>query len=317
MIHYDTSNIQKKLSHDDTDMMMSDVKLHHLRYFVMVAEEKHFGKAARRLGIAQPPLSQQIQRLEKTIGHSLFVRRPTVELTPAGEALLANARSTLDQVEAAVEAARRAGRGETGGLSLTYAISTTLSRLPSAIRAFAQRYPDVALRLIELSSGRQLQTLKSGAVDLAFLREPPDDPELRRELTIREGFVAALPPNHRMAKRSGFDLREVADEPFIHFPRREAPGLYDRMEDLFREHGFRPRVVQETTEWLTILALVEARLGISVVPTSFRKLQWGNLAYVDLQGTQVKTTIGLCLRPGVPNPAVENFVRVAREVFTN
>lgn len=294
---------------------MNEVKLRHLRYFIAVAEEKHFGRAARKLGIAQPPLSQQIQRLEKAIGHPLFIRRPSVELTPAGEALLASARSTLDQIAAAVDGARRAGRGETGSLSLTYAISTTLSRLPSAVRAFSRRYPEVALRLIELSSGRQLDALKAGAVDLAFLREPPADPELRSELTVSEPFVAALPPNHRLASRGAIDLRKVAEEPFIHFPRREAPGLFDRMEELFHNHGFRPRVVQETTEWLTILALVEAGLGVSVVPASFRKLQWGDLSYVDLHGTHVRTTIALCARPGISNPAARSFVKVANDVF--
>jgi DNA-binding transcriptional LysR family regulator len=132
---------------------------------------------------------------------------------------------------------------------------------------------------------------------------------------VCEPFVAALPPNHHLAGQAAFDLRELADEPFIHFPRREAPGLFDRMEELFHDHGFRPRVVQETTEWLTILALVEAGLGISVVPASFRKLQWGDLSYVDLHGTDVRTTIALCIRPGIPNPAARSFVQVANDVF--
>ena len=297
---------------------MSDtIELRHLRYFAAVAEELHFGRAARRLGMAQPPLSQQIGRLEEMMGCALFTRRPRVALTPAGEVLLAVARRSLAQVAQGVETTRRAGRGEAGVLTVGFAASVMLAPLPAMIRAFRTRHPGVELRLRELSTSAQVQALAEGAIDLGFLREPAPDPEIVCEPLVREPFVAVLPPAHPLAGRPGISLEELAEEPFVHFPREVAPTLHDQVMALCRQAGFAPRVVQVAQEWLTIVGLVESGLGVSLAPASFRRLRWGGVRYVPLTPRGLLTTIALCRPRGAPSPTVDNFLRVVREVVAS
>lgn len=295
---------------------MSEIELRHLRYFLAVAEELSFSRAAERLGIAQPPLSQQIQRLEALLGHELFARRPRVRLTAAGEALLPAARRALEQVERGVEATQRAARGEVGRVTVGFAASMILSVLPEVVRAFRERCPEVELRLLELSSAAQVEALAEGRIDVAFLREPASaGPGLRFEPVREEPFVAVLPPEHPLARRRQVPLAALAAEPFVHFPRAIAPGLYDRVAALCREAGFAPRVVQEAHEWVTIVGLVEAGLGVSLVPESFRKLTWGEVAFRPLGPGRAASTITIGWRADDGDPAVEAFLSVAREAL--
>ncbi|HEU4454256.1 MAG TPA: LysR family transcriptional regulator [Longimicrobium sp.] len=299
-------------------MHISDgIELRHLRYFAAVAEELHFGRAARRLGMAQPPLSQQIGRLEEMLGCALFTRRPRVALTPAGEALLSVARRSLAQVAQGVETTRRAGRGEAGVLRVGFAASVMLAPLPAVIRAFRERHAGVELRLRELSTSAQVQALADGTIDVGFLREPAPDAEIVSEPVAREPFVAVLPPAHPLAGRRGISLEELAEEPFVHFPREVAPTLHDQVMALCRQAGFAPRVVQVAQEWLTIIGLVESGLGVSLAPASFRRLRWGGVRYVPLSPRGMLTTIALCRPRGVPSPTVDNFLRVVREVVAS
>ena len=172
------------------------VELRHLRYFVVVAEELHFGRAAKRLSIAQPPLSQQIARLETLVGYPLLERRPRVALTEPGRVLLAAARRTLQSVAHGVDATRRAGRGETGMLTVGFAASAMLTALPEVFRAYRSRFPGVELRLREMSTSAQVEALRVGGIDAGFLREPAEHPDVLAEPVLREPFVAALPPEH-------------------------------------------------------------------------------------------------------------------------
>lgn len=294
---------------------MTDLELRHLRYFVAVAEELSFSRAAERLGMAQPPLSQQIQRLEAMLGHPLFERRPRVRLTTAGEELLVTARRVLAQVDQGVEAARRAARGELGTVTVGFAASMILSVLPEAVRAFRKGFPGVTLQLRELSSAAQIEALREGRIDVAFLREPAAaDKALRFEPIARETFVAVLPPDHPLAARERIPLAALAGEPFVHFPRAVAPWLYDRILTLCHEAGFHPRVSQEAQEWLTIVGLVEAGVGVSLVPESFRKLQWGEVAYRALDAAGGQSSILLGWRADGERPEVQAFLRAAREV---
>ena len=294
--------------------MDESVELRHLRYFAAVAEELHFGRAARRLGIAQPPLSQQIQRLEETLGCALFTRRPRVALTPAGEALLAVARRALAQVAQGLDATRRAGRGEAGTLTVGFAASTMLGVLPAVVGAYRERFPAVELRLRELSTGAQTEALRDGTIDVGFLREPWPHEALVREPLLREPLVAVLPPGHPLAARRRLPLSALAEEPFVHFPREVAPTLHDQLMALCRAAGFAPRVVQVAQEWLTIVGLVESGLGVSLAPASFRRLRWGGVRYLPLSPRGMLTTIALCRPRGVPSPTADNFLRVVREV---
>lgn len=296
---------------------MHNIELRHLRYFIAVAEDLSFSKAAERLGMAQPPLSQQIQRLETLVGHPLFERRPRVRLTAAGEAFLLAARRALAQVEQGVEATHRAARGEIGTVTVGFAASMILGIVPEVVRAFRKRFPGVDLQLRELSSAAQAQALRDGQIDVGLIREPlPMDKELRFETIGGESFVAVLPPDHPLADQRRIPLTALAEEPFVHFPRQVAPGLYDRILSLCQDAGFHPRVVQEAHEWLTIVGLVEAGMGVSLVPESFRKLKWGKVVYrpLMLTGTGARYAITLCWRADGERPAVEAFLRTCREL---
>lgn len=295
-------------------MTTEGIELRHLRYFLVLAEELHFGRAAERLGMAQPPLSQAIARLERLLGHALFRRRPHVQLTEAGEALLLTARRALSVVEQGVDAARRAGRGETGALTVGFAASTMVTVLPEIVRTYRERFPAVDLRLREMSTTAQTTALSDGAIDLGFLREPRPDEAVVRIPVVREPFVAVLPPRHPLAARRRLALAELAEEPFVHFPREVAPTLHDQVIALCRAAGFVPRIVQEALEWLTVVSLVDAGLGVSIVPQSFRKLRWGGVEYRTLSPRAAETTIALCHRREAMPEVVAAFVAVAREV---
>ena len=295
--------------------MQTPSKLRPLIYFVAVAEELHFGRAARRLGMAQPPLSQQIQRLEATLGHPLFKRRPAVELTPAGRTLLPLARQAMRQVEEAMETARRAGEGLVGSLAVGFAASALLSDLPQIIRKLRRSFPEIDLQLRELSTAKQLDALYSGDIELGFMREPLPHADLVVEKVLREPFVAVLPLRHALAARRTVALSTLAREPFIHFPRDVSPGLFDQVLGLFAQAGAAPRIIQEAREWLTIVGLVESGLGVSLVPASFRKLRWGRVVYRPICPSRARTTVALCRKRGPQSPLASRFLEVAHGIL--
>jgi len=293
--------------------MNNAIELRHLRYFVAVAEELHFGRAARRLGIAQPPLSQQIQRLEAMVGADLVTRRPRVRLTRAGETLLTAARATLGQLEHGLDDVERAARGEEGTLAISFDMSTLLGPLPELVRRYRRLYPGVRLLLRELPTAQQVRALDAGVTELGFLREPPADAGLVCVTVLRERFVAVLPPAHPLTRRATVEVRALAGESFVHFPRELAPRLHDQIGALCRAAGFQPRVTQEAAEWLTIVGLVEAGLGVSIVPESFRKLRWERAEYRPLRPAGPRTTIALCRSARELTPLAERFLRLAAD----
>lgn len=293
------------------------LELRHLHYFLAVAEELHFGRAAARLGIEQPPLSQQIRRLEEMLGCRLFVRRPRVALTGAGEVLLGVARRTLAQVARGVEATRQAGRGETGTLAVGFAASAVLTRFPKLIRAYRERFPEVAIRLTELAPEAELQAIRDGVIDVGFVREQSVAEGLVYETWMQEPFVALLPPGHRLASEPAVAVEHLAGEPFVHFARDVAPSLYDQVATLCRGAGFVPRVVQEVREWLTHISLVEAGLGVSLVPASVEKLAWGGVSYRPLRHCALQAAIALCYPREELHPTVNGFVALARQLAAN
>ena len=289
----------------------SDIELRHLRYFLAVAEELHFGRAASRIGIAQPPLSQQIQRLERILGYPLFERKPRVALTEAGESFLGTARRALAQVERGIEEARRAGRGEVGPLSVGFVASAMLTIVPDILRAYRQQMPGVGLRLVELSPREELESVLDGSVDVAFVRERRADDLLVYEPAVREPFIALLPPGHRLAAESRIPEAELMDEPFVHFARDVAPSLFDQVIELCRRAGFVPKVVQEVRQWLTHISLVQAGLGVALVPESVLKLSWGGVEYRHLDSS-TDAMIDLCYNRSNPSSTVQAFIELAR-----
>ncbi|HSO34973.1 MAG TPA: LysR family transcriptional regulator [Labilithrix sp.] len=268
------------------------MELRHLRYFVAVAEERHFGRAAARLRMAQPPLSRQIQALEAELGFVLFERdRRQVELTPAGKTLLEHTRGIFEAVDLAVHEARRASLGESGRIVVAYPSTFAYSGLPELVRAYRAKFPGVELVLRELSPQQQLDALRDHRADVGFIRAPVDEPGLSTELVRSEPLVAALPTGHPLAARTSIPLALLAKEPFVLFPRVRGPAYFDHLIGLCREAGFTPRIVQEAPQ-LDIVSLVAAGLGVSILPSSIRKFRRS----------------GIVLRPIVGGPRTELLV---------
>jgi DNA-binding transcriptional LysR family regulator len=271
---------------------MNPPDLRRLRYFVAVAEELHFGRAARRLNLSQPPLSVQIRTLEREVGTPLLIRtQRRVELTEAGRVLLDDARRLLEQAEAAVVHVRRAAAGAIGRLAIGFVSTVDYSILPPLVRRFRQKHPGIALKLLELTGDRQQALLQSGELDLGLSILPSPAAGLTMRQVFREPLIAAVPANHRLAGRRRTALRSLAQEPFIQFPRELAPGLYDLAIAACQKAGFTPHLAQEAIQMQTILGLVAAGLGVALVPQCMSKLQRPDVRYLalDARGFQVET----------------------------
>ncbi|PPA04900.1 LysR family transcriptional regulator, partial [Pseudomonas sp. MWU12-2312b] len=253
------------------------MELRHLRYFIAVAEELHFGRAAQVLGISQPPLSQQIQALEQEVGARLFERtNRRVELSEAGRLFLEEARLVLAQVDKAADVARRAQLGELGELKIGFTSSAPFnSTIPQAIFSFRQRFPAVHLNLREMSSTQVADALVDESIEVGLMR-PLGLPDCLSVVELmREPLVAVLSAKHPLVKDSeeGLFLSALALEPFVFFPRSYGSGLYAQLLSLARDAGFSPHFAQEAGEAMTIIGLVAAGLGVSVLPASYQRMR--------------------------------------------
>jgi len=262
------------------------INLRRLRSFIAVAEELHFGRAARRLNMSQPPLSVQIRQLEAQIGTPLFVRtQRRVELTAPGRVLLDAARDLVARADAAVEITRRAARGEVGRLVIGFVSTADYSLLPTLVRRFRERHPGITLTLRELTADRQLELLANGDLDLGLMIAPAAVKGLAARSVLREPLIAAVPVGHRLARARGrIDLRALASDGFVLFPRALAPGLHDLVIAACRRAGFAPRVAQEAIQMQTILGLVAAGLGVALVPACMANLRRPDVAYLKFRG---------------------------------
>jgi len=280
------------------------------RSFVAVAEEQHYLRAARRLQITQPALSRQIQHLEREVGTALFTRvGRTARLTVAGKVFLDHARRLLDMAEAAATAARRAGEGVVGRLAVGFVSPATYSVLPATFRTFRQRAPDVALELRQLSSGAQAEALRTREIDVGLLHPPVEGaPLFGLRVIVDQPFVAALPSRHPLAGEVSIRPAALASEPFVIFPRRTGPGLYDRILGVCQTAGFSPRVVQEAEQMQTIVSLVAAEVGVALVPASISRSLRDGVAYVELEGISARATLAACWRLDNENPVVGTFL---------
>lgn len=295
---------------------LPDIDLRQMRSFCIVAEELHFGRAAEKLGIAQPPLSQQIRRLEAKVGCQLFDRGTRrVELTEAGRALLATARRILLEATNGVEQARRVGRGDAGVLDVGFPATVALAILPKVIGAFRERYPGIELRLSELPTTPQRDSLRAGGLDVGFLREPEPDSDLQMETVMMERFIAVLPAAHRLAaNRTTVPLAALANEPFILFRRDIGPLLHGRILGLCGQAGFSPRIVQESLEWQTVVSLVKAGLGVSIAPQCVSSLRLDGTTYRTLAPSKARTSVVMCWRKDNRRTALQRFIDVTRRV---
>ena len=289
------------------------MELRHLRYFVTVAEELHFGRAAEKLFIAQPPLSQQIQQLERELGVSLFLRTSRrVSLTPAGEAFLLGARQVLAGAEQAVSAARRAARGETGWLGIGFAASATYDLLPAVLHDFRAQFPDVELSLMELNAAEQSAALRDKTIHVGFARPYAEEDGVVVGAVLREPFLVALPQAHPLAVRDALALADLAPEPFVSFPEHPAPSYAQSVRRVCEEAGFTPRIAQEVREMQTALSLVAAGIGVALLPASVQNVHRAGVIYRPLSEPAPRTELAVVSRQADPSPVLQNFLAIVR-----
>ncbi len=291
------------------------MELRHLRYFVAVAEEGHITRAAERLGMQQPPLSQQIKALETELGAQLFRRLPRgMALTEAGRALLVDAEAILGHLAHAMEATKRTVRGELGRITVGFTSSAPFHPfLPRVIRAFREASPMVALTLEEGGTTELIEDLRAERLDAAFIRTPVADPMgVTVNPLVEERMVVALPAGHALAGADGdMALERLAGEIFIVYRRRSGPGLYDAIFAACHAAGFSPVVGQEAPRIVSTLNLVAAGLGIALVPESLRRMQMDGVVYRGLVDGP-RAPLLLATRRVETGVVVRRFVDVVR-----
>lgn len=291
-------------------MERPELPLPQLYAFVVLAEELHFGRAAARLGIAQPPLSQQIRRLEDKVGYALFSRAPGhIGLTPAGRELLPAARHALTDLADGLTAARDVGSGKAGRLRIGFAASLALTVLPGLLRTFRQHFPAVDVDIQEMTTAPQLAALRERTIDVGLLREPPaHDADLGFETVLTEPFVAVLPSSHPLTAQRTVRVEQLADHPFVLLPRVVGPPLYDQITNLCIAAGFTPQVTQHAVEWQTVCALVETGLGVSLAPESIRRIRLKGVAFRKIEPDTAHTRVAVAWRKNDSNPLVPRLL---------
>lgn len=287
-----------------------------IRYFVAVAEELHFGRAARRLNVTQPGLSQQVQALERQLGVRLLERTSRqVRLTPAGALLLAEGRRVLAQTERALDLVRRAGLGQVGRVTVAAIGSATYDVLPRLLREHRRRQPDVELVLRELSTPAQIHALRGGEIDLGFLRLPADAEGLVTHTLRVERMALMLPEGHPLAARRTVPLRALAGEPLILFPASPRPSWADSVVAACRETGFEPHVAQEAMESATVVSFVAAGIGVAPVPEGLLVLARPGVVCRYVAAPAPVTRLAVAHRAGDLHPAAAALLALVRELW--
>lgn len=287
------------------------MELRHLRYFLSVAEELHFGRAAKKLHIAQPPLSQQIRQLEEELGLQLFHRtKRRVQLTAAGKVFAEAMQKVMNQIEQGVQAAQQASRGEIGQLIIGFVSSAAYNILPQILQRFRTHFPAVNLTLHELTTAQQQQWFQAGRIDVGLARPPIQNDTIDSRILLQESLVVALSDSHRLAKLAKVSQFEIATEPFILFPRHAGPGLYDQIISLCQQAGFSPNVVQEAIQMQTTVSLVAAEIGIAIVPESLQNLQRPGVVYRPFKEPTPQAEIAVIWQKDKVSPTSQRFLEI-------
>ncbi len=293
------------------------MELRHLRYFIAVAEELNFTRAAERLHIGQPPLSQAIQVLEADVGAQLFERTTRwVRMTEAGRLFLDDARRILALAGQAADTARRAGRGEAGELRIGFTFSTPLTPLfASVINRYRQQYPAVSLKLHEMATGPQLDGLEQRTLDLGFVRPVDGPPAAGVTLSVlrQDALVAVLPAAMPLARKKSVRIADLKDMPFVMYPPGAGTGIYPQIFRLCRAAGFVPRIGEVAGEASTIIGLVAAGCGVSLLPGAFERIRMDGVKYRSIDDAAATTSLLLARRSDDVSPLVQAFVALALE----
>lgn len=291
------------------------MELRHLRYFLAVAEELNFRRAAERLGIAQPPLSSQIHDLEDEIGVRLFRRVPKgAELTEAGVAFLSAVPAVFDKVEQAVKLAQKGGRGEVGQLRVGYTGSASFNQIvPKSLLAFRRAHPNVELTLEELNSPQLLDQLGRQRLDAVFIR-PGKEPPIGFAVTLldEEPMMVVVPSGHRLARRYAVELADLKGEPFVLFSRALGPGLFDEVIEGCRRAGFEPMVAQVAPQITSIANLVAVELGVSLVPAQVANTNVPGVVFLPIIGVAPVARLALVTRSDDRSIVTRNFSSFVR-----
>jgi DNA-binding transcriptional LysR family regulator len=286
-----------------------------LQYFIAVAETLHFRKAAERLHVAQPALSQQIRRLEEDLGCELLTRdRRRVELTPAGQALLESGRRALAQMTHAEDTARRTAANQLALLRIGFLNPAAFAIVPKLLQRLRAERPDLFLILREGGSASLLEEVRLGTLDVAFARGPITHPGVRIDVLRREPLVAVLPSTHPLARRKRVPLAELADESFVGFRRDVAPSLHDAITRMCMDAGFAPSFVTEASEWYTIVSLVAAGLGVAILPESITTFSRGDAVYRPIAGAQREVELVIAQAPGTQSAALRACLLIVSEL---
>jgi DNA-binding transcriptional LysR family regulator len=284
------------------------VELHQLRCFVAVAEELHFGRAAVRLHMTQPPLSRQVQLLERALGIQLLERNNrSVKLTVAGQGFLRDARHILGFCHQAGDAVRRLARGETGSLTLGFTAVSAYQLIPQLLAEAAERLPGLQFSLREMVSGAQLEALASQRIDLGFVRQVNEGDGLEAQLISREPLLVALPQSHPLAAKSAIAVRDLDQQPFVMYAPDEGRYFYDCIVGLFAMTGVTPRYAYHLGQTHSVVSMVKAGLGVAIVPASAQQLHSNNLVFRPLHDAALHAELYMVSRSDNDNPALPAF----------
>lgn len=290
------------------------MELRQLHYFVTVAEELHFGKAADRLQITQPALSKQIASLEQALGVQLLARtKRTVQLTPAGQVFFEQVQQLLSQAEAAIQLTQRTDRGHLGHLAIGFTATAVHTVMPQLVCDFRQNYPNVEISIMELATEAQVAALNQGKLDLAFLHPPIDVRGIELHPILVEEFVAVLPRQHPLLKYDRIPLEAFAHEPLIIHPRHEGPALYDGFVQVCQAVGFQPKIVKESISLQTRVCWVAIGMGITFVSSELQFLVGRNVVCRPLETCPIHLKLAAAWRQNASNPTLREFIKVLQE----
>jgi DNA-binding transcriptional LysR family regulator len=294
------------------------MKTHLLKYFVVLAEELHFGRAAQKLSMTQPPLSTAIRQLEEDLEVNLFYRdNKRVRLTPAGSAFLVEAQGILERMERASEIARGAAHGLLGRIDVGFTGSMLYRDLPKVVAAFSEQHPKMEIILHELSTTEQIDALKRRQLQAGFInvKEPASITSGLRYISLKEEpLVCCLPSSHPLARKDGLNLKQLEDEPFVMFAREVAPTNHDNVISTLHRAGVHPKTRHAARQWMTVVGMVGAGMGVALVPGSMRCAQISGTTFVPIRGQRSTASAMLAWNPDQNSFALDAFVRIAQEL---
>jgi DNA-binding transcriptional LysR family regulator len=296
--------------------VLPDLDTAELRSFVVLAEQRHFGRAADILCVSQPALSKRLRRLEEKVGGPLLLRGyRDVRLTEPGRLLLERAKALLREAEVALRLARRAVKGEAGLLRIGFGVASIAKLLPDVLRRFRRSHPDVQIQMRDMSSPDQMRALSREEIEVGFVRLPVEHGEIECAPILHERLVAAVGARFSRGSRGG--LAPLRDEPFVVCSRSVSASYHDHVLALCRSAGFTPRIVQETSELFSLLQLVRAGIGVALVPSTAAAMRVPGVRFQDLRSSAAAWDVGLAWKKGTErSPLVGRFLEVARQVYS-